>query len=332
MKIGFFETEGWEKDYLKDKLEKLSLQADFFAEPATAENAKGFDIVSTFIYSQLSKDALENLSDLKLVATRSTGFDHIDVKTAGERGVAVCNVPFYGENTVAEHTFALILALSRKIIDSVNRAKTGDFSLEGLRGFDLKGKTLGIAGLGHIGVHVARIASGFQMKVLAFDPRQDQELAKNVGFEYATFEDLLQNSDIITLHAPYNEKTRHLINAENIKTIKKGAYLVNTSRGGLVETSALLSALADGTLAGAGLDVLEEECYIKEEAQLLSKEFPKTCDLKTALQNHILLKQKNVIVTPHNAFDSQEAIIRILDTTIENIEAFLKNKPINKVN
>lgn len=332
MKIAFFETEAWEKDILKEKLKDEQLS--FFDEPLSKGNIdliKDCQIISPFIYSKVTGEILARLPNLEMVATRSTGFDHIDVGAAKEKGIKVCNVPFYGENTVAEHTFALILALSRKIIESVERARTGDFSLDGLRGFDLKDKTLGIVGMGHIGMHVARIARGFEMKILAFDLNQDKRLAKKIGFEYTNFDNLLNNSDIITLHAPYNEKTHHLINSGNISLIKKGAYLINTARGGLVETAALLKALSDGALAGAGIDVLEEECFVKEEAQLLSKEFPKTCNLKTILQNHILLRQKNVIITPHNAFDSQEAILRILDTTILNIQSFIKNKPINYV-
>jgi D-lactate dehydrogenase len=332
MKIAFFETEDWQKDYLKGKLAQGELF--FFSEPLSLENidsAKDCQIISPFIYSEINKDILQKLPDLKIVATRSTGFDHIDLAGAKEDKITVCNVPFYGENTVAEHTFALILALSRKLFDSVERARKGDFSLDGLRGFDLKDKTLGIVGLGHIGLHVARIAKGFEMKVLAYDIKDDKKLAKKIGFEYVSFEDLLSKSDIITLHTPYNKATHHLINSENISLVKKGAYLINTARGALIQTEALLKALSSGILAGAGLDVLEEECFVKEEAQLLSKEFPKTCDLKTVLQNHILLQQKNVIVTPHNAFNSQEAITRILDTTILNIQSFLKNKPINKL-
>lgn len=332
IKTAFFETEDWQKDYLGERLAGAELS--FFAEPLSLENinsALGCQIISPFIYSQIDKDILQKLPDLRMIATRSTGFDHIDLASAKENKVAVCNVPFYGENTVAEHTFALILALSRKLIDSAERAREGDFSLDGLRGFDLKDKTLGIIGMGHIGLHAARIAKGFEMNILAFDINEDKKLAKKTGFEYASLENLLAKSDIITLHAPYNKETHHLINSENINLIKKGSYLINTARGGLVETQALLKALSDGVLAGAGLDVLEEECFIKEEAQLLSKEFPKTCDIKTALQNHILLRQKNVIVTPHNAFDSQEALIRILDETILNIQSFIKNKAINKV-
>lgn len=332
MKVAFFETEEWQNNYLREKL--TGVEYSFFAEPLSEENidsVKDFQIISPFIYSQINKDVLQKLPDLKLVATRSTGFDHVDVVSAEESKITVCNVPFYGENTVAEHTFALISALSRKIVDSVERARKGDFSLDGLRGFDLKDKTLGIIGLGHIGLHVARIARGFEMNVLAFDLKPDKKLAKKIGFNYVSFEDLLSRSDIITLHAPYNKATHHLINSENIKLIKKGAYLINTARGALIETDALLKALSDGALAGAGLDVLEEECFIREEAQLLSKELAKTCDLKTILENHVLFQQKNVIITPHNAFNSQEALMRILDTTILNIQSFLKNKPINKV-
>jgi len=313
MKIVFFEVEDWQKDYLKEGLENAfpvtggtpPLAVAFFSEPLSQDNigsALGCQIISPFIYSQINKEILQKLPDLKMVATRSTGFDHIDLASAKENKIAVCNVPFYGENTVAEHTFALISALSRKLI-----------------------------GLGHIGLHVARIAKGFEMKVLAYDLKPDKKLAKKIGLEYVGFEDLLSKSDVITLHTPYNKATHHLINSENMNLVKKGAYLINTSRGALIQTEALLKALSDGTLAGAGLDVLEEECFIKEEAQLLSKEFPKTCDLKTALQNHILLQQKSVIITPHNAFNSQEALMRILDTTILNIQSFIKNKPINQV-
>lgn len=332
MKISFFEIEDWQKEYLKERLPNAELS--FFAEPLSHDNiiaATECEIISPFIYSQINSDILQKLPYLKMIATRSTGFDHVDIEAAAEKKIVVCNVPFYGENTVAEHTFALILALSRKLFDSVDRARKGDFSLDGLRGFDLKGKTIGIIGMGHIGLHVARIAKGFEVNVLAYDPNEDKKLAKKIGFSYASLEDLLSKSDVITLHAPYNEKTHHLINSNNINSIKKGAYLINTARGGLVETQALLKALSDGTLAGAGLDVLEEEFLIKEEAQLLSKEFPKTCDLKTALQNHILLQQKNVIITPHNAFNSNEALTRILDTTVENINKFILKKAQNIV-
>ena len=332
IKIGFFEIEEWEKKYISEKITDLDLF--FSTEPLTLENiteAKDCQVISPFIYSKIDKAIISKLPELKFISTRSTGFDHIDMAAVASKKIIVSNVPFYGENTVAEHTFALILALSRKLFDSIDRARKGNFSLDGLRGFDLKNKTLGIVGLGHIGLCVTKIANGFGMKVLAYDPKEDKKLAENNNFKYVGLEDLLAKSDIISLHAPYNKATHHLINSDNIKLIKRGAYLINTSRGGLIETEALMKALSDDILAGAGLDVLEGEYFIKEEAQLLSKEFPKTFDLKTALQNNILLRQKNVIITPHNAFNSEEALVRILDTTILNIQSFIKGEIINKI-
>ncbi|KKP41372.1 MAG: D-isomer specific 2-hydroxyacid dehydrogenase NAD-binding protein [Parcubacteria group bacterium GW2011_GWA1_33_6] len=329
-KIAFFEIEDWEKEYFTKEFSDFEIS--FFNEPVSKENialVKDCQIISVFANSQLDKEALLQLPELKMIATRSTGFDHIDLQETKKKGVLVCNVPNYGENTVAEHTFALILNLSRKIYQSISKTKKGDFSLDGLRGFDLKGKTIGVVGLGNIGQHVARIANGFEMQVLGFDINEDKKLSKKLGFKYVSLEELLRNSDIISLHVPYNEHTHHLINSSNIHLIKRGSYLINTARGGIIETEALAKALGDGILAGAGLDVLEEECFIKEEKELLSKEFPKKCDLKTMLQNHLLMDQENVIITPHNAFNSKEALERIIETTVLNIKSFLKNKPIN---
>ncbi len=333
MHISFFETESWEKDYLEKNLEGFELS--FFGEKLSIENvekANNADIISIFTDSPIDSAIFLTLPELKMIATRSTGFDHIDLAFAKQHNIIVCNVPTYGENTVAEHTFGLILNLSRKIYKSIESVKEKGFIPDGLRGFDLKGKTIGIVGMGHIGQHVARIANGFEMQVLAFDVKEDKKLAKKLNFKYVSLEDLLKQADIITLHVPLNDQTKHLINTSNINLIKKGSYLINTARGGLVETSALVAALHDGTLAGAGLDVLEEECYIKEERELLTKGFSEKCDIKTLLQNHLLMGLDNVIVTPHNAFNSTEALERILETTVENITAFSKGKAINKVN
>lgn len=333
VKIAFFEIESWEEDYLKSHLKELDLM--FFEDKLSSRDLKrisDIDILSPFIYSKIDKKTINFLKSLKYITTRSTGFDHIDLKACYKRNILVSNVPTYGTNTVAEHTFALILALSRKICLSWERTKKGNFSLENLRGFDLKGKVLGVVGVGNIGREVVRIAKGFGMKILAFDIKKDQKFAKKIGFRYVPFNYLLKNSDIVTLHVPYNKKTHHLINLKTLKLFKRGCYLINTARGGVCDTKALLKGLKDGIFAGLGLDVLEGECFIKEERELLSVAFKKTCDLKTVLQNHILLSQPNVIVTPHNAFNSKEALQRILDTTIENIKAFLKNKPINLIN
>lgn len=332
MKIAFFELEKWEEEYLKNKLSKHKL---LFFENSLNENnvnkIKGCDIIGIFIYSKITKNIIEQLPRLKAIMTLSTGFEHIDLKECKKHNITVCNVPLYGENTVAEHTFALILALSRKIVDSVDRARKDDFSLSGLRGFDLKGKVLGVIGPGNIGQHVIRLGKGFEMKVIAYSNHKNSPLSKKLGFSYVTLTRLLQLSDIITIHCPLNEHTYHLISMKNVKQIKKGAYLINTARGGIVDTNALVYALGHGIISGAGLDVLEGEDEIREEKQLLHKNFIAERDLKILLKDHILLKNRNVLITAHNAFNSREALNRILDTTIENINCFKKKKLVNVV-
>mgnify|MGYP001616423837 CR=1 FL=1 len=171
-----------------------------------------------------------------------------------------------------------------------------------------------------------------QIKLSRNDIKRDLKLAKRISFKYVTLDNLFKNSDIITLHVPYNKSTHHLIGLETLKLLKKNCYLINTSRGGVCDTTALLQGLKDGVFAGLGLDVLEEECFIKEEMEILTPDFPKRCDLKTVLEEHILINQPNVIITPHNAFNSGEALIRILDITIKNIKSFSKNKLINLIN
>lgn len=331
MKISFFEVEDWEKEYLTVKLSNNELS--FYSEPVTLENLPRVletNILSTFIYSKLSAEVLNRFPSLKLIATRSTGYDHIDIAYCKKNGIPVCNVPTYGVNTIAEHTFALILALSRNIIPSVERARRGDFSLDGLRGFELAGKTLGILGFGHIGKRVAEIAVGFRMKVLVSTRHPDTgENYQNVQF--VDLPRLLGNSDIVSVHVPLNAETRHLINKDNITLMRQNSILINTARGAVIETEAILWALEKGMLAGVGLDVLEEECVLKEERELLTKEFLKTCNLKTQLLNHVLLTKNNVIITPHNAFNSQEALIQILDATVTNITAWINGKVENNI-
>jgi len=214
-KITFFEIQGWEKRYLKNRLKNCVLE--FSGERLSLENvkeAKDSDIISVFIYSKIDREVIKRLTKLRLIVTRSTGFDHIDIRECKRRGITVCNIPSYGENTVAEHTFALILALSRNVHKSYVRSLRKDFSTEGLKGFDLKGKTIGVIGAGHIGLHVIRIAKGFGMDVLVYDIKQNPFLAEVLGFKYVSFEKLLRSSDIITLHVPYNRHTHHMINRD----------------------------------------------------------------------------------------------------------------------
>ncbi|MBU6388471.1 hydroxyacid dehydrogenase [Patescibacteria group bacterium] len=332
MKIHYFSGEAWEEAYVKAKLpneEIIFHEGSLAVFPDLADPDAA--VLCTFIESHIGEAEMNRFPVLKLIATRSTGFDHIDLAAAKARGIAVANVPFYGENTVAEFAFALLLALSRRVIDADERVRTGVFSPAGLRGFDLAGKTIGVIGCGHIGMHVIRMANGFGMKVLGFETRPDPARAQEFNFSYATLPELLAASDIITLHVPYNEHTHHLINAENIGTMKKGAYLINTARGAVVETDALVAALKSGVLAGAALDVLEEEGDLNEEASLLTAPHPNADALRITLENHYLINHPRVIVTPHTAFNTTEAVERILDATIENIQHFAAGSPANIV-
>jgi D-lactate dehydrogenase len=332
MKIVFYEIEDWEAEYIKNKLPGFNLE--FVRGVCSSENLppEDADIVSPFVASKIDAQFFAAAPSVKFVATRSTGYDHINLEAAKAHGVVVSNVPTYGESTVAEFTFALILELSRKLYPAIKRVREdGWFSFEGLRGFDLKGKTLGVVGTGRIGASVIEIAKGFTMNVVAYDVHQNEVLAKQYGFVYVPLEELLGQSDVITLHVPYMPATHHLLNLNNFKLIKPGCILVNTARGALVETEALVATLRSGQLAGAALDVLEEEGFINDEATLLASGHPQAEQMRTLLADHALMGMDNVIITPHNAFNTTEAIQRILDTTVENIQAFVNGKPVNVV-
>ncbi len=332
MKLIYIAQEAWEETYLKEKLAAAGWETEFRTASDAFTGDPEAEALSVFITTKLGAAEMDLFPKLKLITTRSTGFDHIDLAEAAKRGITVSTVPSYGINTVAEFAFALILALSRRITDAHNRiTETGSFSQEGLRGFDLAGKTIGVVGTGNIGVHAIRIAKGFAMNVLAFDAFPKTGLDQELGFMYVPLTELLNRSDIVTLHVPYNEHTHHLVNKNNIHECKKGAYLINTARGAVVETEALVQALQDGTLAGAGLDVLEEEGDMQDEARLFSNPHPREEELKTVLENHYLIEHPRVIVTAHIAFDSQEAVERILDTTVENLVSFAQGEPKNAV-
>jgi D-lactate dehydrogenase len=332
MRIAFFEVEDWEKSYLSEALAEHELTFD--EKPLTPSNAAlaaDAEAVSVFIYSKVGAETLALLPKLKLVTTRSMGFDHIDLAACKERGIIAARVPAYGERTVAEHAFALVLALSRKIFLAYERTEKAIFDYHGLQGFDLFGKTMGVVGGGKIGLNVARIAKGFGMDVIVSDPFPKPELAAEVGFAYVPFEELLRRADVVSLHAPYMPATHHLINETNVMTMKRGAIIVNTARGALIDTKALLKGLDEKVLSGAGLDVLEEECFVKEESELMSKDFPKKCDLGAVVRNHMLIARNDVVITPHIAFNSREAVERILATTVQNVNGFIEGKPVNIV-
>lgn len=323
MKTAFFEIQGWETKKIK---RELGNGVKIYREPLdknNASNVKDAEVLSVFIYSKVTAEVMKKIPRLKMIVTRSTGFDHIDLKECRKRKIKVFNIPSYGENTVAEHTFALILALSRNVHKAYARTLKDDFSIDGLKGFDLKDKTLGVVGAGSIGKHVIRIARGFEMRVLVSDRHKDEFLAEQLEFKYVSFEELIKKSDIVTIHIPYAKENHHLFDKKIIGKMKRGAILINTSRGAIVDTKALLYGLDKKILSGVGLDVLEGEELIKEEKQLLYEK-EKNAALKIYVEDHALLERDNVVFTPHIAFYSQEALERIVDQTIAHIKNFKK--------
>ena len=285
----------------------------------TASKGKDIEVACIFVDSTASKSVIDAMPNLKLIATRSTGYNHIDVEYAKSKGILVTNVPAYGSYTVAEFTFGLLLNLSRKIMEAGNYVKnTMDFHYNStMEGFDLHGKTIGVIGTGRIGKNVTKIAQGFGMKVIACDIYPDEAFAKEHDFEYKSLPEVLKESDIVTLHTPLTPESNHLINKENVALMKKGVYLINSARGELIETKALVWGLKEGIIAGAGLDVLEEEKNLKKG------EKTPICDW-----NRELMKLPNVLIT---AFYTLEAVAEISKVTIDNIKSFIAGTPENLV-
>jgi len=333
MKIALFEVKSEDKKFFEDKF-GVRAELIFFDDPLKDEDMSQIadvDGLVVFIYSIIKKDRLDQLKNLKFITTMSTGFDHIDYEECKMRNIFVCNVPAYAEVTVAEHTFALLLALSRNIIPSYKRVREEEkFNPEGLTGFDLAGKTLGVIGVGAIGKNVIKIAKGFAMNVVAFKRTRDEEMARELGFAFVDLPTLLSTSDVVSLHIPYNKDNHHFMDKDKLDQMKPGAVIINTARGGLIDTGALLEALDSGKIGGAGLDVIEEEPLLREEHELLSKHFNQD-QLLNILESHMLVKHPKVLITPHNAFNSHEALKRILETTATNIDAFLGEHPTNTV-
>lgn len=332
MRVVVFEAEEWEARAcraLSDRHELVCVKGRL-----TEENAARYanaEVVSTFINSRLDAAVLGHFPDLKLIATRSTGYDHIDLAWCAAEEVEIANVPDYGDVTVAEHSFALMLAAARYLVPAVERTRRGDFSQDDLRGIELRGKTLGVVGTGRIGRRAIEIARGFGMTVIAFDVEPQQSTADDLGFTYLPFAEVLAQADILTLHLPASPQTQDLISDTEFERMKTGALLINTARGNIVSVPALVRALANGKIRAAGLDVLPQEPLVREEAEVfrgppLAKE-----NLEALVANHVLLRFPNVIVTPHIAYNTHEAVARIIDTTIGNIEAFARGSPQNIV-
>lgn len=326
MKIGFFEIRPGEEEFFKTAFPQDELI--FTSEAITSANASRYsqlEVVTSHTTSKIDASVINALPNLKLIATRTTGFDHIDTKAAAARNIAVCNVPSYGENTVAEFAFGLILSLSRRIPDAINRVRaTKQFETTGLTGFDLKDQILGVLGTGKIGSHLIKMAKGFEMQVIAYDAFPNEKLAAELGFRYTTLDEVLSTSKVISVHVPFLPSTKHLLNNENMSKIQKGAILINTARGAVIESQALLNALEQRTLSAAALDVLEDE-------ESLQPNSTTPADPIISKINQTLISLPQVYVTPHLAFNSKEALQRILQTTVENIQAVQKGTPINLV-
>jgi len=333
MKIAFFGVKEEEKEFIQSNLQGEEIYlSDKALDSEHLPSESDFDIISVFIDSKVTKDVLNYFPNLKMVNTRSTGFDHIDLKACKEKNIIVTYVPGYGDNTVAEYAFGLLLNLTRKIYWAIDQIKEAEnFSLEGLQGIDLKGKILGVVGTGRIGKEAIKIGNGFGMIIYAYDPYPDYNFALAYNVKYVSLEELLKNADCITIHCPLNSNTKNLINTGNISLLKENVYLINTARGGIVETKAIIKGLESGKLAGVALDVLEEETETKDEVEFLMKDSQKADELKTILENHILMKHPKVLISPHNAFNSKEALLRILKTSIDTIQSFAVGDGIKNV-
>ena len=315
--VAFFDTKPYDKASF-ERFGDVNINIRYFENKLNADTvsmAACCDGVCAFVNDNIDKTVLQKLDEygVGVVAMRCAGYNNVNLKAASGR-VRVVRVPAYSPYAVAEHSMGLILTLNRKLHRAYIRTRDHNFSLEGLMGFDLQGKTIGIIGTGKIGRCLANICRGFGMKILGFDPYQSNEFCG----EYCDFDTLLSNSDIISLHCPLTRENKRIINAENLEKCKKGVYIINTSRGKLVDTQALIDGIKSGKVGGAGLDVYEEETELFFE--YMSDEVIHDDKLST------LISMPNVIVTSHQAFLTREALDAIAKTTIENLNAYFKGE------
>jgi D-lactate dehydrogenase len=326
MKVAIFSAKKYDREFLSEA--NASHHELRFFEPhlneETAGLATGFEAVCVFVNDQVNAAVIATLrsSDVRLIALRCAGYNNVDLKAAAKLGVTVVRVPGYSPYAVAEHTLGLMLALNRKLHRAYNRVREGNFALDGLLGFDMHGKTTGIIGTGKIGTVVAKILSGFGCPTLAFDPVPSDE-CRSLGVRYTTLHDLLAQSDIITLHCPLTPDNKHMIDARAIEKMKIGVMLINTSRGALLDTVAVIEALKSGKIGYLGLDVYEEEeeIFFEDRSGLIIPD-----DVFARL-----LIFPNIIVTGHQAFFTREALLNIAATTIDNITRFEDNQPLDKL-
>ncbi len=321
MKIAFFSTQPYDREYFErynDQHEIIFFEARLNEQ--TVKLATGCEAICAFVNDRLDAGIITALKDIgiKIIAQRCAGFNNVDIAAAHENGITVVRVPAYSPHAVAEHALALLMTLNRKTHKAYNRVREGNFSLDRLTGFDLYGKTVGIVGTGKIGQCFARIMQGLGCNVLAFDIIANKEM-ESLGVQYLPLLELLQQSDIISLHCPLTEQTKHLINEDTLRSMKDGAMLINTSRGALIDTKAVINSLKNGKLGYLGIDVyeLEEKLFFHDLSESVI-----TDDMLVRL-----LGFPNVLITSHQGFLTEEALTQIAQITLQNITDFAGQKP-----
>jgi D-lactate dehydrogenase len=323
--IAFYDTRAYDKDAFEQANRQFLFNIDFFdfhLNEKTALTAKGYDAVCAFVNDTLSAEVIATLKDcgVKIIAMRCAGYNNVDLKAAADAGIKIVRVPSYSPHSVAEHAVALLLALTRHIPQAYMRTRTGNFTLNGLTGRDLYGLTAGILGTGRIGKIMAGILNGFGMKIVLYDPYPDKEWAEKSGFSYLQLVDFFKQADVISLHCPLTSDTKHIINESSLRLMKHDAVIINTGRGALIDTHALVHALKHQEIGGAALDVYEEE----------NNYFFDDWSVNVIRDDTLarLMTFPNVIITGHQAFLTTSALKAIADTTLGSIKAFSAGEPL----
>lgn len=320
IKIAFFDTKDYDREMFDKYNSEYNYEITYFKtklNEETAVLATGFDVVCIFVNDTANKVVLEKLKSLgvKLIALRCAGYNNVEISHLPS-GLGVVRVPAYSPYAVAEHTAGLLLALDRKVYKSYQRTKKYNFSLDGLLGFDIHGKTVGVIGTGKIGKVFINIMNGFGANVIAYDVYQDKKAEEELNFKYTTLDEIYKNADIISLHCPLTEENHNMINKDSIAKMKKGVILLNTSRGKLINAKDLVDCLEKGMIGGVGLDVFEdEEEYFLND---MSNSYIRDAELS------ILLSMPNVVITAHQAFFTKEALEKIVSTTLSNIKEYIE--------
>lgn len=324
MKIAFFSTKSYDRTHFESKIEESEHSITFFEDALNLQTARlvsGYDAVCIFVNNPMDEPLIEKIADLgvEVIALRSAGFNHVDLDACNKHGLTVYRVPAYSPEAVAEHTVALILTLNRKTHKAYNRVRENNYSLEGLTGFNLHGKTVGVIGTGTIGTAFCKIVTGFGCSVLAFDPNENEEV-KTMGGSYVDFDELIERSDIISLHCPLIPQTHHMIDRESIDKMKDGVMIINTSRGALIDTSAVINGLKEKKVSFLGIDVYEQE------DNLFFKDLSNEVIQDDAIAR--LMTFPNVLITGHQAFLTKEALQQITKTTIQNLSRHEQGKEV----